>query len=145
MVGPQRGTGRPGASLAGSPRPNGRADRREDEGAAPATAFSGDEIDTVLESRAGDIACVECKAAATVASADYRAIVKLRDARGDRFIAGAVIYTGAETRPLTEKIWAIPVNALWGTADPPVTASLASGSIAVTDRQGAGARRTTTR
>lgn len=75
---------------------------------------SGDEIDIVLESRAGEIACLECKAAATVKPPDYRAIVKLRDARGDQFVAGAVIYTGAETRPLTEKIWAIPVSALWG-------------------------------
>jgi uncharacterized protein len=106
---------------------------------------SGDEIDTVLESRAGDIACVECKAAATVTSADYRAIAKLRDGRGDRFVAGAVIYAGAETRPLTEKIWAIPVSALWGAADPLVTTILTPGSTAVTDRRRAATRRTTTR
>lgn len=79
---------------------------------------SGDEIDVVLESRAGEIACVECKAAATVKPADYRAIRKLREARGDQFVAGVVIYTGAEIRPLTEKIWAVPVSALWGAADP---------------------------
>lgn len=87
---------------------------------------SGDEIDIVLESRAGEIACLECKAAATVKHADYRAIVKLRDARGDQFVAGAVIYSGAETRPLTEKIWAVPVSALWGAADPLVTTILRS-------------------
>jgi predicted AAA+ superfamily ATPase len=74
---------------------------------------TGDEIDVVLESRAGAIVCVECKAAATVKSADYRAIARLRDARGDRFIAGVVIYAGAETRPLTENVWAVPVSALW--------------------------------
>ena len=105
---------------------------------------SGDEIDTVLESRAGEIACVECKAAATVTSADYRAIAKLRDARGDRFVTGAVIYTGAETRPLTEKIWAIPVSALWAAADPLVTTIVTPGSTAVTDRRRAGTGRRTT-
>ena len=51
----------------------------------------------------------------------YRAITKLRDARGDQFVAGAVIYTGYETKALTEKIWAVPVSALWGADDPLVT------------------------
>jgi uncharacterized protein len=101
---------------------------------------SGDEIDIVLESRAGEVACLECKAAATVRPADYRAIAKLRDARGDEFVAGAVIYTGAETRPLTEKIWAVPVGALWGAADPLVTTILTSGATAVARRRRADAR-----
>ena len=79
---------------------------------------TGGEIDVVLESRAGEIVCVECKAAATVRHADYRAIVKLRDARGEQFVAGVVVYTGAETKALTEKIWAVPVSALWGAEDP---------------------------
>lgn len=77
---------------------------------------TGDEIDVVLESRAGEIVCLECKAAATVRPSDYRAMAKLRDVRGDQFVAGGVIYTGAETRPLTEKIWAVPVSALWSAA-----------------------------
>jgi uncharacterized protein len=74
---------------------------------------SGDEIDIVLESRSGEIACLECKAGATVRPEDYRAIAKLRDARGEQFVAGVVVYTGVETKPLTEKIWAVPVSALW--------------------------------
>lgn len=76
---------------------------------------TGDEIDLVLESRSGQLVCLECKAAATVRAADYRAMSKLRDARGEQFVAGVVIYTGAETRPLTERIWAVPVKALWAT------------------------------
>ena len=75
---------------------------------------SGDEIDIVLESRAGEIVCLECKAAATVRHEDYRSIAKLRDARGEQFVAGVVVYTGAETKALTEKVWAVPVSALWG-------------------------------
>jgi len=74
---------------------------------------SGDEIDVVLESRSGELVCLECKAAATVRAIDYRAMSKLRDARGEQFVTGIVIYTGAETRPLTEKIWAVPVSGLW--------------------------------
>jgi predicted AAA+ superfamily ATPase len=76
-----------------------------------------DEIDVVLESRSGQIACIECKAAATVRHQDYRAMRKLRDSRGAQFAAGIVLYTGAHTRPLSEKIWAVPVSALWRPED----------------------------
>jgi hypothetical protein len=74
---------------------------------------TGDEIDVVLESHSGDIACVECKAGATVRHEDYRAMARLRDSRGTQFGAGIVLYTGSQTRPLTERIWAVPASALW--------------------------------
>jgi hypothetical protein len=101
---------------------------------------TGAEIDVVLESRVGDIACVECKAAATVRPADYRAMTKLRDARGEQFMAGVVIYTGAETRALAEKIWALPVSALWGADDPHVKTILSPRSSAVQNRRVAAGR-----
>lgn len=72
-----------------------------------------DEIDIVLEDDSGQIAAAEVKAAATVETADHRAIVKLRDARGDRFLCGVVFYTGPDTVPLTDRIWAVPISALW--------------------------------
>ncbi|MGZ8717021.1 MAG: ATP-binding protein, partial [Gaiellaceae bacterium] len=87
---------------------------------------SGDEIDIVLESRSGEIVCIECKAAATVRHEDYRPMTKLRDARGEQFVAGVVIYTGAETKPLTEKIWAVPISGLWGAGDSPRTTAVLS-------------------
>ena len=102
---------------------------------------SGDEIDVVLESRAGQLVCVESKAAATVRHEDYRAIAKLRDARGENFDAGVVIYTGAETKALTEKIWAVPVSALWRADEPLVTTNLSPPSAAVHDRRRATGRR----
>ena len=73
-----------------------------------------DEIDLVMESRSGEIVAVEVKASATIRSRDYAAIVKLRDARGERFRAGVVMYTGAQTVPLGDRIWAMPVSGLWG-------------------------------
>ncbi len=72
-----------------------------------------DEIDIVIEDRGGNLACVEIKAAATVAPGDHRAMEKLRDARGDRFKAGIVLYTGAQTIPLGDRLWAVPVSGLW--------------------------------
>ena len=32
---------------------------------------------------------------------------------GDRFRAGVVIYTGADTIPFGERLWAVPVSGLW--------------------------------
>jgi hypothetical protein len=72
-----------------------------------------DEVDIVLESRSGRIVCVEAKAAATVSSRDYRALEKLRERRSEEFVAGVVVYTGADIVPLGDRIWALPINALW--------------------------------
>lgn len=73
-----------------------------------------DEVDLVLETRAGAIAVVEVKASATIEERDYRAMAKLRDRRRpDRFTAGVVIYTGGQTIPLSDRIWAVPVSGLW--------------------------------
>ena len=72
-----------------------------------------DEVDVVLESRSGEIVCIECKAAATLKTADYRPMQKLRDSRGKEFVAGITLYTGADTKPLGDRLWAVPVSALW--------------------------------
>ncbi|HSZ14068.1 MAG TPA: ATP-binding protein [Solirubrobacteraceae bacterium] len=72
-----------------------------------------EEIDLILESRAGDIAAVEVKASATVRPRDYTAIAKLRGARGEHFKAGIVLYAGQQTVPLGDRIWAVPISGLW--------------------------------
>jgi len=72
-----------------------------------------DEIDVVIEDRSGNLACVEVKAAATVASRDHQAMGKLRDARTESFRAGIVLDTGAQTVPLGDRLWAVPISALW--------------------------------
>jgi predicted AAA+ superfamily ATPase len=72
-----------------------------------------DEIDAVIEDRSGNLACVEVKAAATVTPKDHHAMGKLRDARPGSFKAGIVLYTGAQTVPLGDRLWAVPISALW--------------------------------
>ncbi len=74
---------------------------------------NNDEVDVVLEDRSGDIACIEVKAAATIRERDWRPLAKLRDARKGRFRAGFVIYAGAQTVPLGDRLWAVPVSGLW--------------------------------
>jgi uncharacterized protein len=72
-----------------------------------------EDIDLILEDRAGDIACVEVKAAATLAAKDWRWLAKLRDARGRSFRAGVVVASIAQTTPLGDRLWAVPQTALW--------------------------------
>ncbi len=72
-----------------------------------------EDIDLVLESRAGDIACVEVKAAATLRRDDWKWLAKLRDARGGSFRAGVIVASVAQTTPLGDRLWAVPYSALW--------------------------------
>lgn len=72
-----------------------------------------DEVDIVLENASGAIVGVEVKATATVRSDDTRGLRKLRDRAGDRFVAGYVVSTGAQTLPFGDRLWSLPVSALW--------------------------------
>ena len=71
------------------------------------------EIDLVIESTDQAVVALQVKAAATLRAADWSALEKLRDARGSRFKAGAVLHTGDQTGPLGDRIWALPISALW--------------------------------
>jgi uncharacterized protein len=72
-----------------------------------------DEVDVVLEDRAGDIAAIEVKASASIKASDWRALGRLRDARGKSFRCGVVLYTGEATVPLSERIFGVPISGLW--------------------------------
>lgn len=72
------------------------------------------EVDIVMEHRDGSVTAVEVKAAATVRERDLRGLVHLRDKLGDRFKAGALVYTGAHTVPFGDRLAAVPLAGLWG-------------------------------
>ena len=71
------------------------------------------EVDIVIESAAGDVAGVEVKAAASVATSDSLGLRFLRDKLGARFKAGVVLYTGSNTLELGDRVWAVPLAGLW--------------------------------
>ena len=66
-----------------------------------------------MERRSGEFLAVEAKASSSIGRSDFRALNELRDARPDRFKAGVLLYTGSENLPLGERVWALPVSALW--------------------------------
>ncbi len=71
------------------------------------------EVDLVLEFPDGSVAGVEVKAAATVRDRDFRGLRYLRDKLGDKFKAGALLYTGARSVPFGDRLAAVPFAGLW--------------------------------
>lgn len=73
----------------------------------------GAEVDIVLERGATDIAGIEVKAASTVTQTDFRGLRRLRDATGERFVAGVVLYDGEATVGFGGGLFAVPIRTLW--------------------------------
>jgi len=73
----------------------------------------GVEVDIVLESSGQRLAGVEVKASATVTSADFRGLRKMKEAVAERFTAGVVLYDGESTVSFGENLFAVPIRCLW--------------------------------
>lgn len=71
------------------------------------------EIDLLLEGPAGRIVAVEMKAAAAVDLEAARHLIWLRDELGDQFACGVVFHTGPYAFRLDDRIWALPIAAIW--------------------------------
>ena len=76
---------------------------------------TGQEIDLLLEDAAGRVAAVEVKSSAAVQAKDIAPMADLAEALGPRFVRGVVLYTGEKAVPFSEKIVALPMQALWRT------------------------------
>jgi hypothetical protein len=50
-----------------------------------------------------------------VTAADSRRVRKLKDATGKRFAAGVVLYDGEMSVGFGDRLYAIPIRALWET------------------------------
>lgn len=72
------------------------------------------EVDMIAELGAGRIVAMEVKVTSSPTLADARHLTWLRDQYQDRFVAGAVLHTGPNLFRLADRVYAIPVCALWG-------------------------------
>ena len=72
----------------------------------------GREVDVVLESH-GRIVGLEVKSSRKVDRSDAKGLIWLRDRIGEPFHFGAVLYSGALPFRLVDRIWALPISALW--------------------------------
>ncbi|MGH3976430.1 MAG: ATP-binding protein [Pseudonocardiaceae bacterium] len=74
----------------------------------------GAEIDLIVsDRRTGEFAAVEVKLTSTPTERHARTLATFRDRFGPRFTVGLVIHTGTHTLSLGERLWAVPVSALW--------------------------------
>lgn len=71
------------------------------------------EVDIVAESAGGRIVAIEVKADAAPGPEAARHLRWLRDALGERFLAGVVLHTGPRVYGLDERILAAPICTLW--------------------------------
>jgi uncharacterized protein len=71
------------------------------------------EVDLIAELPAGRVLAVEIKASSAPGPADARHLRWLQERLGDRFLAGAVLHTGPRPFRLAERIFALPISALW--------------------------------
>ncbi len=73
----------------------------------------GAEVDIVLEGNGLRLSGIEVKASATVTSSDFNGLRKLKQAAGNRFASGVVLYDGEAAVPFGEKLYALPISYLW--------------------------------
>ena len=78
---------------------------------------TGREVDIVLEDRRGRCVAIEVKAAASIGPVDVKGIDAFASAAGRRFHRGVLLYAGRETVPFSANVHALPVSALWRSAD----------------------------
>jgi predicted AAA+ superfamily ATPase len=78
------------------------------------TAAGRQEIDLVIELGATRVVGIEFKAGSAPTADDAKHLSWLRDELGQGFTAGAVLHSGPGIYPLGDRIYAIPLCALWG-------------------------------
>lgn len=60
-----------------------------------------------------DVALEIAPAQVAVGCPDFRGLKKLRDAAGERFTTGVVLYDGEDTVPFGEGLFAVPLSRIW--------------------------------
>ena len=71
------------------------------------------EVDLVLEAPDGRVVGIEVKASATVRAGQAAGLRFFADALGERFHQGLLLHPGREAVPLGDRLWALPLDALW--------------------------------
>lgn len=74
----------------------------------------GHEVDLVIEDPQERLVGVEVKASATVTRADFSGLRWIAEAYPRRFVAGLVFYDHDQVLPFGDKMYAVPISALWG-------------------------------
>jgi uncharacterized protein len=74
---------------------------------------SGVEVDIIIERPDGRVIAIEVKSARSADQSDTSGLRFLRERLGDRFECGILLHTGPITARFSDRVWAVPVAALW--------------------------------
>lgn len=74
----------------------------------------GREVDFVLEGPGGAVVGIEVKSSTSPSADSSNHLRWLRDKMGERFVAGVLLHLGTRASSFGEKIYALPVSAMWG-------------------------------
>ncbi len=74
------------------------------------------EVDLIIDLGGGRTIGIEVKAASAPGRRDAQHLVWLREQLGEQFVRGVVFHTGPQPFELSERIWALPICALWSKA-----------------------------
>ncbi len=72
------------------------------------------EVDFIVENEAGGLIGVEVKAAASIKASDLHGLKRLAMLTQDKFKMGVILYDGADTLPMGDRLWIAPISSLWG-------------------------------
>lgn len=73
----------------------------------------GAEVDFVLEDRRGHVVGIEAKSSMRLVADDFSGLRELAAAVGKKIVGGIVLYPGSALLPFGDKLWAVPLSALW--------------------------------
>lgn len=73
----------------------------------------GTEVDWMLEDRRGRVVAIEVKATSSPGPADLMGLRTVARLLGDRFHRGVLLHTGKTALSMGDRIWALPIDALW--------------------------------
>ncbi|MFZ4767054.1 MAG: ATP-binding protein, partial [Roseimicrobium sp.] len=71
------------------------------------------EVDFVLEDKAGRLVGIEVKKTASPGARDFKGLHYFAELTGKRFLRGILLYCGTTTVPVAPNIHAVPMSALW--------------------------------
>ena len=74
---------------------------------------TGHEVDLIMELSGGQVIAIEIKAATSFQASHFATLKMLRDQLGDRLTAGIVLNTGTAGYRFSDKLYGLPVSALW--------------------------------
>jgi uncharacterized protein len=74
---------------------------------------TGQEVDLLIEDRAGQLTGIEIKANHSVGMKDFKGLLHLQETEPERFARGVVLYGGDQIVPFGPKLTAVPL-AMWG-------------------------------